>query len=387
MSSKITICAAPMQIPFRGSFKHASHERRCSDSVWVEATRGELTGLGEGCPRSYVTGESTPDAVAWIESIVPAVTSEISDLGGLRAWVRDNESLIDAHPAAWCAVETALLDLLGQEQGLSLEALLALPELRRSFCYTAVLSDDGPEKFKKTLHGYFEMGFRDFKFKISNEADQDAAKFALFAEMLEKRAMQNTARLRLDANNVWAADVKAASAYLEALKIPIFAIEEPLAPRDVQGLSYLSVEHSVGIVLDESLCNKQDLQGFCDQPGRWIANLRVSKMGGLLRSLEMIPHLQNQGMGIIVGAQVGESSILSRVALTAAQMAGASLMAQEGAFGTWLLEYDPVHPVIVFGAGGRLDYPADATADALPGLGLQKNDLAKISGQGVQIQL
>lgn len=387
MSATIHIRATPLQIPLRSNFKHASQERRLSDSVWVEAMRGECTGLGEGCPRSYVTGENTAGALAWIEALLPQILAEISDLQGLKAWVKHNERIIDTHPAAWCAVETALLDLFAKEKAESLEALLGLPELRGPFQYTAVLSDDAPEKFKKTLQAYFEMGFKDFKFKISADAKKDQEKFELFAQMVERKSMQNTARLRLDANNVWAGNGLGAGAYLSALEIPVFAIEEPLAARDIGGLSALSVEHNIGIVLDESLCNAGDLKGFRDQPGRWIANLRISKMGGILRSLDLISEFQNQNMGIIVGAQVGETSILSRVALCAAQASGSSLLAQEGAFGTLLLEYDPVHPLIVFGAGGALTYPPAGSEGPLPGLGLQKCDSAKKSGQGVQIQL
>ncbi len=41
------------------------------------------------------------------------------------------------------------------------------------------------------------------------------------------------------------------------------------------------------IILDESLLRADQLERFCDSTDRWIANVRVSKMGGLLRSLEL----------------------------------------------------------------------------------------------------
>jgi L-Ala-D/L-Glu epimerase len=72
------------------------------------------------------------------------------------------------------------------------------------------------------------------------------------------------------------------------------------------------------------------------------------------------------GLGIIVGAQVGETSLLTRAALTVAMAAGKALVAQEGAFGTRLLAHDICNPPLMFGAGGVLD-----TADfpALRGAG------------------
>jgi muconate cycloisomerase len=83
-------------------------------------------------------------------------------------------------------------------------------------------------------------------------------------------------------------------------------------------------------------------------------------MGGVLRSLETARRAAQAQIGLVVGAQVGETSVLTRAGLTVAHAARPNLLAQEGAFGTHLLERDVVAQPIVFGAGGWLD------ADALP---------------------
>ncbi len=69
-------------------------------------------------------------------------------------------------------------------------------------------------------------------------------------------------------------------------------------------------------------------------------------MGGLLRSLNVAEAARRRGIPIVVGAQVGETSVLTRAALVVARSAGDRLLAQEGAFGTYLLE------------NGRRDTPA-----------------------------
>jgi len=66
--------------------------------------------------------------------------------------------------------------------------------------------------------------------------------------------------------------------------------------------------------------------------------IRVSKLGGLLRTLTMIRAARTRGLGIVVGAQVGETSILARAGIVAAHAADSSLVGYEGAFGTRLLE-------------------------------------------------
>jgi L-Ala-D/L-Glu epimerase len=90
----------------------------------------------------------------------------------------------------------------------------------------------------------------------------------------------------------------------------------------------------------------------------------------LLRSLAVVDAARSAGVGIVVGAQVGETSLLTRAALIVAQAAGDALVAQEGAFGTALLERDVCDPPLMFGKCGVLDiamYPGLTTS---PGFGL-----------------
>jgi hypothetical protein len=82
-------------------------------------------------------------------------------------------------------------------------------------------------------------------------------------------------------------------------------------------------------------------------------------VGGILRTFDLLTHARRAGWKAIVGAHVGESSLLTRVGFTAAQAAGDDLLlAQEGAFGTHLLARDVVETPLMFGARGRLDVAA-----------------------------
>ena len=78
-------------------------------------------------------------------------------------------------------------------------------------------------------------------------------------------------------------------------------------------------------------------------------------MGGMLRSLAVVDAARRTGIQLIVGAQVGETSLLTRAALTVAHASRDLLVAQEGAFGTQLLERDICDPPLMFAAGGLLD--------------------------------
>jgi len=322
-------------------------------SLWVEARDGDgVAGLGEGCPREYVTGETIDSALAFVARHADSWCPRIEALDDLAACVEANRAAIDRNPAAWCAVELALLDLFGRRRGLPLEGLLGLAPLRGPFRYSAVLGDASAAAFDAQLAGYRKAGMGAYKIKLSGDLARDRAKVASLAA-----AGISPSSVRADANNLWksAAD---AIGHVARLDFPFHALEEPLAAGDYAGMREVSSATGARIVLDESALREGQLDALAADTGRWIVNVRVSKMGGILRSLALVRRARAHGMAIIVGAHVGESSVLTRAALAVAQSAGEALVAQEGAFGTHLLERDPVAPCWMFGAGGLLD-PAD----------------------------
>ncbi len=133
------------------------------------------------------------------------------DLDALNDWVVRHQEDIDGNPAAWTAVELALLDLLGKTEGRSVEALLGVPELAGLFRYTAVLGDSSPRQFEMQLAHYVKAGFSNFKIKLSGDRARDLAKVkALAAAGIAPQAV------RADANNLWL-DADAAISDLQSL--------------------------------------------------------------------------------------------------------------------------------------------------------------------------
>jgi L-Ala-D/L-Glu epimerase len=334
---------APLRIPFRAPFRHAAAERRSTETVWVRArSHAGAIGHGEGCPRCYVTGEDVRSAAAFFDRHRGALLREIAAPADLERYAAAHEAEIDRNPAAWCAIELALLDVLAREADVSVEALLGLPELRGSFRYSAVVGVRAPRAAER----YLALGFRDFKLKLCGELEVDRAS----VDALAGRGAAGL-RLRLDANNLWTSRADAAR-YLARLRAPAFALEEPLAPGALAELAALAEESGLRIVLDESCARAGQLDAL--PRGSWIVNLRVSKMGGLLRSLRVVEAARARGLPLIVGAQVGETSLLTRAALAVAARAGELLLAQEGAFGRYLLAADPCSPELRFGREGAL---------------------------------
>ncbi|MGZ5092730.1 MAG: mandelate racemase/muconate lactonizing enzyme family protein [Burkholderiales bacterium] len=368
--------ARALHIPFKVAFSHASADRTSTQTVWVTACGDGHIGYGEGCPREYVTGESLRTAGAFVAEFADDWYASIRNLESLRAWSQRHTIAIDRNPAAWAAVELALLDLIAKSESKSVESFLNLPALAGRFLYTAVIGDAPLPQFAAQLAHYLKAGFRHFKIKLSGDTTRDRAKVHALGD-----AGLSGQSVRADANNVWQS-ADAAIAALQALEFRFAAIEEPLKAGDYAGMARLAFSLHTRVVLDESVLSVEQLDRLSAPAGQWIVNVRVSKMGGVLRSLELVSELHKRGLGLIIGAQVGETSILTRAALTVANASKDILLAQEGAFGTHLLARDVVESPLMFGPGGMLDVSGTVLAGAGWGLPIvvEPTDLEALPG-------
>jgi L-alanine-DL-glutamate epimerase-like enolase superfamily enzyme len=355
-----------LKIPFRQGFRHASAERRITQSIWVEVTLdGGARGYGEGCPREYVTGESIDSSVSFLRRIEPML-SDIDGVASLGQWVRGNREMIDAAPAAWCALELALLDAMSRQTGETVESMLGICPVREWFSYSAVLGAESKDKFEAQFQKYREMGFRDYKVKLTGD-DGDSGRMAVLGSH-----PGSFDSLRLDTNNRWL-DPGEAIRYLSDFSSMAYAVEEPVSAGDVEGALAVAESTGLRVILDESCLCLEDLEPLASHPEVWIANLRISKMGGMFRSLEFAKKACHLGIPLIVGCQVGETSLLTRAALSLVSSQPAdAVLAQEGAFGTLLLSADIVESPLQFGHGGILDVASRGFGRA-PGFGLDVN--------------
>jgi L-alanine-DL-glutamate epimerase-like enolase superfamily enzyme len=171
-------------------------------------------------------------------------------------------------------------------------------------------------------------GMRDAKVKISGDNNRDRRRTRLLACL---------GRVRLDANNVWSS-ADAACRDLDETHRYAWAVEEPIRARDWPGLAKVGLRTRLAVILDESVTNLGDLQALVAGPA-YVLNARVSKHGGLLRTLSIMREARARGIKIIVGA-------------------GPDLIGFEGAFGTRLLARDAALPSINFGYRGRVSLAA-----------------------------
>jgi muconate cycloisomerase len=189
-----------------------------------------------------------------------------------------------------------------------------------------------------------EFGISNLKLKVGIGDDLGRVQAA-------RRAAGEEARIRVDANGAWT--VEEAVEQLKSLQsLGIDCVEQPVSPTaGPGGLRRVREATGMTVVADESLVTIDDAQRLAEAQACDVFNLRVSKNGGLAAALAIAHIAQEAGIRIQVGAQVGETAILSAAGRHLAAHLP-DLMFAEGSFGTLLLEEDVAEQDLRFGPGG-----------------------------------
>jgi L-Ala-D/L-Glu epimerase len=128
-------------------------------------------------------------------------------------------------------------------------------------------------------------------------------------------------------------------------------VEQPVAADDLDGLARITATCPELIAVDESLRTVAEAQGLVDAKACDAFNIRVSKCGGLRASMRIAEIAADAGLTVVVGAQVGESGLLSAAGRHLAGCVAPRYL--EGSAGRLLLREDITRERVLPGRGGR----------------------------------
>jgi L-alanine-DL-glutamate epimerase and related enzymes of enolase superfamily len=322
------LVAMHVRIPLKRRVKHASFSRTENDTIIVrcELDNGVI-GFGEGIPRNYVTGETVEDALQILRqtrtnnllesswSSISEAVGALSDLQLNTSGLTQPESVQGRHcfgNAARCAIEVALLDAVFQhfQQPLwklieFLPSLSSLIEIKDRVQYSTVITTSRLWKavFTAAAFRYYKFAFG--KVKLTTNSFRDKLLLSCLKTVLGK-----SMDLRVDANEAWTLD-QLNQRFKTLKRFKISAVEQPVAHRDVASLTGVSKRLGLPIVLDESLCSRDDAERCIGEQLCDIFNLRISKCGGIIPCLQLAKLAHEAGLGYQLGCQVGETGILT----------------------------------------------------------------------------
>lgn len=367
----VELTAFKVLIPLRKPIKHASHERTSTENVVVRCVLDDGTeGYGEGVPREYVTGETADSALAHLKK--SDVSSQLEDCNSFEQALQLAQRLrLSPVPsddrdcqgnAARCALELAILDAFGKHFGESLSKATELVagdlySPKSQVQYSGAITSTKGMKLRFAGWKYRIFGFRQMKVKVGIEGMDDPKRLGILRSRLGSKV-----DLRVDANEAWSID-QTISKIQELTPFGITSVEQPVAHEHVGGLVEVRKHVNVPIMHDESLCTLVDAERAVDQQTCDLFNIRLSKCGGFLPSLQLAQFAKQRGLGYQLGCQVGETAILSAAGRHFA-CSVADIRYLEGSYDKHLVKEALAEQDITFGWAGK------AKALAGPGIGI-----------------
>ncbi|MCP4548290.1 MAG: dipeptide epimerase [bacterium] len=308
-----------------------------------------LTGEGEGHPTLYYgeTPEITLAALAHLRRELPATDLASLTDARIAEIMSGADRLLAANNAAKAALEGALQDLRGKQQGVTVREALKLgscadPETS----FTIGLAEPGT--MLELARTAVARGFGILKIKAGGPGA---------VELIERIRLETGARIFVDANGAWTA--AEALPILERLAMAgVELVEQPLAADDLAGYRAIAARAPLPIVLDESIRCPLDLEVFGEYADG--VNLKISKLGGIGPSLALARRAQLMKLDLMMGCMV-ESSLGIAQGLQLAP-----LLKWVDLDGFLLVSEDPYRGLVA--SDGRLALTTE------PGLGVQRGE-------------
>ena len=246
-----------------------------STIVGVETDTG-IVGYGEVCPLgpfylpAYAEGvraglkELGPHLIGWD----PREIAKLNDR---------MDAALKGHPYVKSGIDIACWDILGKIAGLPVCTLLGGRYGDSVRLYRAISQED-PSVMAGKVQKYCDEGYTRFQLKVGGDPDVDIERIRMVRSILDP-----SHRLVADANTGWTQHeairvcraVKDLDVYIEQ---PCLSYEECLAVRR-------ATDHP--FVLDESIDSLQALLRAQSDLAADVVNLKISKLGGLTRAVQL----------------------------------------------------------------------------------------------------
>ncbi len=306
-----------LSLPMQQAFGHSEVMRKKTDNALLLLKHNGLTGVGECVPRQYVTGETVESVFSVLEHLnIDDMLRriDIDDLDtallGLKSLEMLDELLDNNALNAICLLELALLDLLGKHFNRSTESLIRsylLPwGLKRSSKRKETFTTSQVLDLSMSVHDFLKTRgpFHYIKVKVGNDLADSIERLNTLRAVLGWHV-----KLSVDANMAWS--LEQALAMVQAFSpYNVDYYEEPLHKGAFAEYSELRRKTGAKIMLDESLCTVSDAYTAIRSHACDAFNIRISKCGGIVRSLRLIEIAKQHDLAYQIGAQVAESGPL-----------------------------------------------------------------------------
>ncbi len=375
------IIISKIVLPFRVEFSHSLRKRISVKNIVVVfvGENGKILGCGEGAPRPYVTGETTETAERYIRDLISRedFPREIENIEQIWAYIDGLPGNKEMN-ASICAIEMALLDGFSRKNNKQVIDYFPHDYYSGSIEYGAAIPLSTSGIAETVSRKIKELGINKLKLKMGRDYLQNLALLEIIDNVFTEGY-----DLKLDVNGVWTYETGVQ--HLELLsRYNMKLLEQPMSPQDQEIYKFYqeAEKYDIELMADESACSIDDLDKLSRNRCYQMINIRVSKCGGLRRSMQMIEYLRNKKIKFQIGCQLGESGLLSSAGRILSLLSSDSVY-YDGSYDNLLLAENITDRDVSFGYGGKA-YPLNG-----PGLGVDVdiNKVNKLSEHSLIMKL
>lgn len=206
------------------------------------------------------------------------------------------EMVLDGSQVAKAGLEMALYDIVGKALHTPVYNLLG-GRVRDRIPLSFSIPFGEPAEMSRFAAEFIQQGYRTVKVKVGQDPRRD-----LETVRCVREAIGPDIQMRVDANMAWRTPKEAIGMILAMEAYRPQLIEQPLQPRDLDGMAFIRQHVRVPIMAGESVWTPQDAMEVVKKGAADIVNVYVSESGGLLNASRTFAICEAAGTPCMIGS-------------------------------------------------------------------------------------
>ncbi len=281
-----------INLNFITPFKIALGEAKRGEGIAVRIfTDLGISGLGEGSPYWFITGETQATSFEAAKAIAKLLLGK--NPLAIEARLSEIDALLVYNSTTKSAFDMALYDILAKQAGLPLYVLLGGE--KKEIITDFTIGIGAPEVMAQKAIDYVTEGACSLKVKLGTNRTDDVRRIQTIRE-----AVGMELSLQLDANQGWD-PVTAIATLQELAKYKIEFCEEPVAHWNNKALKRVHDLSPIPIMADESIFDHHDAARLAEMGACDYFNIKLAKSGGIHVGLKINAIGEAAGIACMVG--------------------------------------------------------------------------------------
>ena len=274
-----------------GPLRIANENYSRAKTVFVSIKSKGFEGIGEAAPDKEVTHEDFHSVSSFIEKAESELKGrDVFDVQGIN---RAMDEISKGDNSAKAGIDIALYDLMGKILKRKAVSILGGKGNSRQISMTIGIENERLSVMHANL--YKRQGFKVIKVKVGLDVDKDVERIQKI-----RGKVGNAIKIVVDANQGYT--FKEAQFFIsQAEALNIGFLEQPVSSSDFYALKKLKESSSIPIMADESMKSIEDLRKLAGMNAVSMINLKLMKVGGITKAMQIAREAMSKNIGIMVG--------------------------------------------------------------------------------------